>query len=107
MGVARLYVMRRGLIEDPPVSTPRLTTTSCSPWLSISSEALQTPPGSAAAGFFVSGTTRRSQHALPHLGHAVVITDAGRRSLPPDGIGSAACDGSPSPVATFTMNLAS
>lgn len=58
-------------------------------------------------GAFSCALPRRSQHALPHLGHAVVITDAGRRSLPPDGLGSAACDGSPSPVATFTMNLAS
>jgi hypothetical protein len=28
-----------------------------------------TPPGSAPAGFFISGSTCRREHPLPHLGH--------------------------------------
>ena len=44
------------------------------------------PPGSAAAGFFVSLPARSREHPLPHLGHAVVITDGGPRGLFPDGL---------------------
>ncbi|WP_210340102.1 hypothetical protein, partial [Methylorubrum sp. DB1722] len=39
-----------------------------------------TPPGSAAAGFFVSISPRRREHPLPHLGHAIIIAGACRHA---------------------------